>query len=92
MATSPHRSGLAANEPAAQPWATALGWRAGWLWPVGALVAMALMVAALVQWQQLSLLRPTVTFDSNALVVATYRAEVEYWRLRERWPDRKSVV
>ena len=92
MATSPHRSGLAANEPAAQPGAFAHGWRAGWLWPVGALVAMALMVAAVVQWQQMSLLRPTVAFDSNALVEATFRAEVEYWRLRERWPVAGQVL
>ena len=66
--------------------ASAAHWRARWLAPVGALLALALAVVVYVQWHQWMLLTQTMADDGEAIVMSTYRAQADYLRLRERWP------
>jgi len=55
-----------------------------WLWLVGFSIALALVVAALLQWRQYELLDSTAEFHNDALGWAFLRIETEQLRLRNR--------
>ncbi len=78
---------------AAEPAGEALyrdGRRSGWLGAIGALLGLALLVVAAVQWRQWSQIAQTLQDDGELLVVDSHRAEFEYLRLREAWPQRDA--
>ena len=56
-------------------------------------VALALVVAAvaLVQARQFALLKQTVVYQDDYVVLSLYQVEAEYLRLREQWATRRST-
>jgi signal transduction histidine kinase/DNA-binding response OmpR family regulator len=62
--------------------------RSGWLGAIGALLGVALLVVAAVQWRQWAQISQTMLEDEGPLVVDSHRAEFEYLRLKELWPQR----
>jgi hypothetical protein len=59
----------------------------GWFGAVGALLVLALVGAALVQWRQHQLLNQTVQFQNDYLQVSLHQLQSEYLRLRTTWRD-----
>ncbi|HMO46057.1 MAG TPA: ATP-binding protein [Rubrivivax sp.] len=52
---------------------------------IGLVLALALAAVALVQARQLALLKQTVVYQDDYVVLSIYQVEAEYLRLREQW-------
>ena len=52
---------------------------------VGVLLALALAAVALVQARQFALLKHSVAYQDDYVVLSLYQLEAEYLRLREAW-------
>ena len=57
---------------------------------MGAVLALALAAVALVQARQYVLLKQTVVYQDDYVVLSLYQVEAEYLRLREQWLRARS--
>ncbi len=80
----PGRAGAASGK------GTGGAYRFSWLGLVGAVLALLLAAAVLVQARQFTLLRATVQTSHDFVVLLVYQNEAEYLRLRQAWQQASS--
>jgi hypothetical protein len=78
MATEDARSPIAGTAPPRRRRITLFG-------VMGGVLALVLAAVALVQARQFALLKQSVTYQDDYVVLSIYQVETEYLRLREQW-------